>query len=243
VSSCSLEEVSSLARDPGPEGRVIAIANVHSVMSARRNPDLAATLRQAEVVTPDGMPLLWAMKVTGTDPVDRVTGIDVMRTTIRDGLADGVSHFFYGSTRAVLDGLVCRLQAEFPGIRIAGAISPPFRRLTHLEMSQHVRQIRESGADIVWVGLGMPKQELWMHDVHDAIPGTSLIGVGAAFEWVAGNKSRAPRWMQNAGLEWLYRLAQEPKRLWKRYAVNNPHFMMLLAALWLRTRSHGRTQT
>lgn len=242
MSSCSLEGVSHLARNPGPSGRVIVVANVHSVMSARRNADLAATLREAEVVTPDGMPLVWAMRTSGDHPAERVTGIDVMTTTIRDGLDEGVAHFFYGSTEGVLDQLTDRLRTEFPGVEIAGAISPPFRRPTHREMSEHIRQIQESGATIVWVGLGMPKQELWMHDVHDALPGVSLVGVGAAFDWLAGNKSRAPQWMQNSGLEWLYRVAQEPRRLWKRYAVNNPHFMMLLAASWLRRRSHRSSQ-
>lgn len=238
VSSCSLEGVSRLARQPGPSGHVIAIANVHSVMSARRDADLAATLRDAEVVTPDGMPLVWAMKAAADNPAERVTGIDVMTRTIQDGLDDGVPHFFYGSSEDVLDALIERLRADFPGIAIAGAISPPFRRLTHSEISDHIRQIKDSGATVVWVGLGMPKQELWMHDVHDALPGVSLIGVGAAFDWLAGNKSRAPEWMQNSGLEWLYRFSQEPRRLWKRYALNNPLFMVLLVATWLRGRSH-----
>lgn len=239
VASCSVGGVAGLIRDPGPSGRVIAIGNVHSVMSARRDADLAGALRAAEVVTPDGMPLVWAMRVSGDRSVERVTGLDVMTTTIRQGIDDGVGHFFYGSTPRVLDALVGRLKEEFPGIRISGTISPPFRRLTHRELSDHIRQIRESGASVVWVGLGMPKQELWMHDVHPELPGMSLVGVGAAFDWFAGNKKRAPVWMQTAGLEWLFRLSMEPRRLWRRYALNNPHFMLLLAAAWVSRRGRG----
>lgn len=238
VSSCSVGGVAQLARDPGASGRVIAIGNVHSVMSARRDPDLAGALGTAEVVTPDGMPLVWAMRVSGEDRAERVTGIDVMTTAMAQGVDDGVGHFFYGSSPEVLDGLLGKLRESFPGIRVSGAISPPFRRLTHTEMSEHIRQIKDSKATVVWVGLGMPKQELWMHDVHQALPGVSLVGVGAAFDWFAGNKKRAPEWMQRSGLEWLYRLSREPKRLWRRYALNNPHFMMLLAASWLNRRSH-----
>lgn len=238
VSSCSVGGVARLVQDPGSSGRVIAIGNVHSVMSARRDADLAGALGAAEVVTPDGMPLVWAMRVNGDHRAQRVTGIDVMTTAIRQGVDDGVGHFFYGSTPEVLDGLLARLRDEFPGIRVSGAISPPFRRLTHREMSEHIRQIRDSEATVVWVGLGMPKQELWMHDVHHELPGVTLVGVGAAFDWFAGNKKRAPAWMQRSGLEWLYRLSREPKRLWRRYALNNPQFMFLLTATWLGRRSH-----
>lgn len=234
VALCNEEQIAEMILNPGETGQFVAIGNVHSVMTARRDPDLATALRAAEAVTPDGMPLVWAMRAMGASGARRVTGIDVMTTTLERGVEDEVGHFFYGSSEEVLGDLVRTIRGMFPGVIVSGAMSPPYRRLTLDELQLHARQIRESGANVVWVGLGMPKQELWMHDLASALPGMSLVGVGAAFDWLAGKQTRAPKWMQSTGLEWLYRLGQDPGRLWKRYVLNNPLYLLLLISTWLR---------
>ena len=239
VSVCSTEEVARMILRSG-RGKAVAISNVHSVMSARRDADLSEALATADIVTPDGVPVVWAMKASGTKSAQRVTGIDVMRAALRMSSGTDVGHFFYGGTPDVLEALVTRVEQDFPGAVVSGSLSPPFKRLTLPELAEHARQIRDSGATVVWVGLGMPKQELWMHDVAPALPGVSLVGVGAAFDWFADNKRRAPQWMQRAGLEWAYRLAQEPGRLWRRYILNNPLFMVHLTMSWLRNRGARR---
>lgn len=220
-------------------GASVAIGNVHSVMTARRDRDVAQAINGSDVVTPDGMPLVWAMRVAGFEAT-RVTGIDVMTESFRRGSVTGIRHFFYGSTPEVLADLIDRVKAEFPAVEICGAISPPYRRLTLPELMEHAQVIRQSGADVVWVGLGMPKQELWMHDLKPALPGVRLVGVGAAFDWYAGRVTRAPEWMRNRGLEWLYRLTREPGRLWKRYVSTNPGFLLLLTRSWLLHKARRR---
>lgn len=235
VSLCSLEDVTELILSPPEAGQVIAIGNVHSIMTARRSSDLAEALAAANVVTPDGMPLVWALKIGGDEEATRVTGIDVMSESLARGVELEKRHFFYGSTPQVLDAMIRKVQEDYPGVRVAGAISPPFREISEEEQQGYFDDIKSSGADVVWVGLGMPKQELWMHGATKELPSLSLVGVGAAFDWYAGTAPRAPRWMQNTGLEWLYRLIHEPRRLWRRYAFNNPAFLFLLGRRWVRT--------
>lgn len=242
VSLCSVEDVAGLVLSPPHTGRVVAIGNVHSVMTARQDSSVAEALAAADIVTPDGMPLVWALKVNGHSEAVRVTGIDVMSRSLAMGLDSGARHFFYGSSPEVLESLIARVRDNFPGTHVAGSISPPFRELTAEETSSYLEEIRVSSADVVWVGLGMPKQELWMHDATENLPGVTLVGVGAAFDWYAGNVRRAPEWMQKAGLEWLYRLLGDPRRLWRRYVFNNPHFLLLLAARWIKNRVGGRAR-
>ncbi len=208
------------------QGVTVAICNVHSVMSARRDRTLHAALEDTDIATPDGMPLVWALRAFGHGEQTRCTGIDVLELAFEQGT--NLSHFFYGSTEATLVELRSAMADRYPTAVIAGAISPPFRPLSEEEDEAHLARIRESGANVVWVGLGMPKQELWMARVRHRLPGVSLVGVGAAFDWLAGNVSRAPEWMRDAGLEWLYRLSREPRRLWRRYVFNNPAYLLLL---------------
>jgi len=234
VGLCTVPETSRFARDGKTDhARVVAIANVHSVMTARKDRRLADALSSSDLVTPDGMPLVWALKLSGCRQATRVTGIDVMRATLEVGLEANLGHFFYGSTPEVLDALEREVRNAFPDVNICGTLSPPFRPLSREEKDEHVEMIKASGAEIVWVGLGMPKQELWMHEIRDELPGVTLVGVGAAFDWFAGRMKRAPRWIQNAGLEWLFRLAHEPGRLWRRYLSTNPGFMVLLLRRWI----------
>jgi N-acetylglucosaminyldiphosphoundecaprenol N-acetyl-beta-D-mannosaminyltransferase len=231
ISLTSYDEILSLVgARPAGRAMVIVVCNVHSVMSARRDPGLARALGRAEVATPDGMPLVWALQVIADRRQSRVYGPELMRRALVHGADRGWRHFLFGTTPATLDRLRAAAKTIAPGVRIVGEHAPPFRPLTPEEEEAILSQIRASGADIVWVGLGMPKQELWMDRVRDRLPGVTLAGVGAAFDLLSGTVPQAPTWMQRAGLEWLYRLAQEPRRLWRRYLWNNPAYLVLLAA-------------
>lgn len=233
VSLTTIPEVVGHLLDPPEEGLVVAIANVHSVMTARRQPALRRALATAGIVTPDGMPLVWALRAAGHDSAIRVTGIEVMTETLKRG--GDTRHFFYGSTPEVLASIGSVAAESYPEARVAGMLSPPFRELDDTEKTDLVRQIRAAAPDVVWVGLGMPKQEHWMAYAHPLLPGVSLVGVGAAFDWLAGTTPIAPQWMRDRGLEWLYRLILEPRRMWRRYVYNNPAFLILLVGRYVRT--------
>jgi N-acetylglucosaminyldiphosphoundecaprenol N-acetyl-beta-D-mannosaminyltransferase len=233
ISLTTVTDVVGSITDRGLEGVLVVIANVHSVMTSRRDPALAKTLAGADVVTPDGVPLVWALKASGHSTASRVTGIDVMTGAFDAGRSSDLRHFLYGSTESTLDAMVTNLSSQFPGARIVGVLSPHFRELTDDELDGHAALISDSGADVVWVGLGMPKQEEWMARMRPRLPGTSLVGVGAAFDWLAGTMPMAPQWMRDRGLEWLFRLVLEPRRMWRRYVYNNPAFLMLLIRRWI----------
>lgn len=162
--------------------------------------------------------------------MDRVYGPDLMLALCERSLEKGYRHFFYGGAPGVPERLAERLGARFPGLRVVGTFSPPFRPLTLEEDEKVVRMINGASPDILWVGLGAPKQERWMAEHRDRLRVPVMIGVGAAFDFYAGVKRQAPRWMQRAGLEWLFRLCQEPRRLWRRYLLNIPRFLCLVAA-------------
>lgn len=236
ISATSYREVLELLQTGRADrATVVAVCNVHSVMSARRDPALRSALAMADVATPDGMPLVWALRwLYGLDQ-QRVYGPELMRRALLEEGAD-LRHFLYGSSEATLERLRAAISSEAPKARIVGSLSPPFRTLTDAELADHARVIRQSGAGVVWVGLGMPKQELWMHRIADRMPGVALVGVGAAFDFLAGTIRQAPQWTQRAGLEWLFRLTQEPRRLWRRYVWNNPAFLGLLATQLARAK-------
>jgi N-acetylglucosaminyldiphosphoundecaprenol N-acetyl-beta-D-mannosaminyltransferase len=235
VTVSSADEVGRLILNPPPEGLVVAVSNVHTVMSARRSGELAQLLESADVVTADGMPLVWAQRALGAAAAERVDGLRLFTTTVETGLPAGARHFFYGSSPEMMQLMQANLRRSYPDLQIAGAISPPFRPMSPEEEAADVDTIRASRPDVVWVGLGMPKQELWMHRVHGSLPSVALVGVGAVFQWVAGTVRKAPEWMQRTGLEWLFRLVQEP-RLWRRYIWNNPAFVVLCSWQVLRRR-------
>lgn len=243
VSLTTCEQVlGRLAARPADRATVVAVCNVHSVMSARRDPLLGRALADADVATPDGMPLVWALRATAWPDQPRVSGTGLMAAALAYGVERAWGHYFYGATPATLDRLVAAVQRTAPGARVVGTHSPPFRPQTAAEVDADLAAISASGADLVWVGLGMPKQELWMHQVRDRLPGVGLLGVGAAFDMLAGTVRQAPQWMQRAGLEWAFRLVQEPRRLWRRYVWNNPAYLGLLAAQIVRThRGRGTT--
>jgi N-acetylglucosaminyldiphosphoundecaprenol N-acetyl-beta-D-mannosaminyltransferase len=230
ISMTTYDEVLDVLVDrPSDRATVVAVCNVHSVMSARRDPSLRRALESCDVATPDGVPLVWTLRKTANPGQQRVYGPDIMRRAMADDREPGLRHYVYGSTPETLEALQEAIAATTPHARIVGSFSPPFAPPTDASDTADAERIRTSGADVVWVGLGMPKQELWMHRMAPALPGVALVGVGAAFDFIAGTVPEAPEWMMKAGLEWLYRLSREPRRLWRRYLWNNPMFMVLVA--------------
>jgi N-acetylglucosaminyldiphosphoundecaprenol N-acetyl-beta-D-mannosaminyltransferase len=194
-------------------------------MESQRDAELRAIHNAAGMVTPDGMPLVWISRATGFHHVERVYGPDLMLACCEVSQTAGYRHYFYGGAPGVPERLAERLQSRFAGLKVVGSYSPPFRALTPVEDASVVDQINRAGPDIVWVGLSTPKQERWMSEHRGRLHAPVLIGVGAAFDFHAGLKQQAPGWMQRSGLEWLYRLCQEPRRLWRRYLRNNPLFV------------------
>jgi N-acetylglucosaminyldiphosphoundecaprenol N-acetyl-beta-D-mannosaminyltransferase len=209
-------------------------ANVHGVMEARRDRGLREAYAAAGLVVADGVPLVWVGRLLGQRAVRRVYGPDFMLLLAERAAARGYRVFFYGGASGVAADLAAQFSRRFPGLRVVGAESPPFRSLTAEEDAATVARINASGADIVWVGLGCPKQERWMAEHRAALTAPVLIGVGAAFDFHTGRVLQAPRWLMPLGLEWLYRLIQEPRRLWRRYLLYNPLFVLLVAGQLLR---------
>ncbi len=207
------------------ESRYICICNAHSIVTARQDKAFSTAIAQADMATPDGAPVAWMIRRLGFKTQQRINGPDLMWNYCAQAAQQHESIYLYGGTSATLQELQCRLARVFPGLRVAGAESPPFRPLTADEDAAVVARINASGAGTVWVSLGCPKQELWMA-AHRGRVNAVMIGVGAAFEYHAGVIPRAPRWMQNSGLEWLHRLYTEPRRLWRRYLVTNTLFIV-----------------
>ncbi|MCW2248709.1 N-acetylglucosaminyldiphosphoundecaprenol N-acetyl-beta-D-mannosaminyltransferase [Azospirillum fermentarium] len=237
VSAINLDDAVSTIRTWVAGGRrsYVCVTGVHGVMESQDDPALRDIHNRAGLVTPDGMPLVWLLKHAGHRGADRVYGPDLMAAVFADtDTGDGPAHFLYGSTPEVLERLSRNLQARFPGCRIAGTFSPPFRPLTDAEEAEVAARINASGAGIVWVGLSTPKQERWMAAHRPHLTAPVLVGVGAAFDFHAGLKRQAPRVIQRSGFEWLFRLATEPRRLWRRYATNNPRFVVRIAGQLLR---------
>ena len=208
------------------ESRVVCICNVHSVVTASLDAEFRQVVNAADMATPDGAPVAWMLRRLGHVEQQRINGPDLMWRYCEQVQSRDESIFFFGSTEVTLATLKTKLLSAFPNLKIAGAISPPFRALTAEEDTAIVEQINASGVGVVWVSLGCPKQELWMA-AHRGRINAVMVGVGAAFDYHAGTIKRAPKWMQDYGLEWFYRLVSEPRRLWKRYLVTNTLFVVL----------------
>ncbi len=202
----------------------ICVTGVHGVMESQSDPTLRGILNRAFLNTPDGMPMVWAGKLRGFREMDRVYGPDLMHLVCDWSRQKNYKHFLYGGADGVASELKQRLEEKFPGLKIAGTYTPPFRALNATEEAELIRTVGELKPDILWVGLSTPKQERFMAQYGSKLATTLLFGVGAAFDFHAGRVRQAPRWMQRSGLEWLFRLGCEPKRLWKRYLKNNPVF-------------------
>jgi N-acetylglucosaminyldiphosphoundecaprenol N-acetyl-beta-D-mannosaminyltransferase len=193
-----------------------------------------AIVNDADLVTPDGMPLVWALRLFGVARATRVYGPTLTEHVLQRASTAGVPVGFYGSSPQVLARLLEACRQQFPGLRLGYSYAPPFRELTAAEDAAIVGEINASGARILFVGLGCPRQERWMAS-HKGRVNAVMLGVGAAFDFLSGVKPQAPAWMQRAGLEWLFRLASEPRRLWWRYAYHNPRFMALFAGQYLKS--------
>jgi len=205
----------------------VCVTGVHGVMESHDDPELRNIHNRAGLVTPDGMPLVWMSRAKGHSRVERVYGPDLMLACCAASVSRGYRHYLYGGRPGVPERLATRLQQRFPGLEIAGTWSPPFGDLQPDEQRAVIDRINAAAPDVVWVGLSTPKQERWMARHVGRLCAPVLIGVGAAFDFLAGVKRQAPRWMQRSGLEWLFRLGTEPRRLGPRYLVNNPRFVWL----------------
>ena len=220
------------------ESRYVCLGVVASVMEARESAEYRAALESADLVTADGMPLVWMLRGLGARSASRVYGPELTLAVLWAAQAAGVPVGFYGSSKEVMELLTANLRWRFPRLNVVFQEAPPFRALSAQEEAAEVLAIKESGARILFVGLGSAKQDLWMARHRGRVQAV-MLGVGAAFDFLAGTKAQAPRWMQNSGLEWLFRLATEPKRLWRRYLRHNPRFawlavMQILARAVLR---------
>lgn len=221
--------VSRLLAAPALGERLRAhFCTVHTIVEAQDRPDLRDLLNTADLVAPDGMPLVWLQRASGR-PCERVCGPDLMLALLDRGRATGARHFFYGGAEGVASDLARRMAQRYPGLRVAGTESPPFRRLSPEEDAAAVERINAAAPDFVWVGLGSPQQELWLATHRDRLAAPVLLAVGAAFDFHAGRRPRAPELMRRTGTEWLFRLAAEPRRLGRRYTVTNARFVALLA--------------
>lgn len=207
----------------------MCVRDAHGVVRCQKDSELRSIHNRAFLVTPDGMPLVWALRHAGHTECDRVYGPDLMLSVFEAGRAKGLRHFLYGATQETLDQLRKRLIAKFPDAQIIGSHAPPFRELSSQEEVDIADQINRSSADIIWVGLSSPKQERWMARMRDRLEAPMLVGVGAAFDFHAGLKRQAPRIIQRSGFEWVFRLLCEPRRLWRRYALVVPTFISLTA--------------
>ncbi len=204
----------------------ICHATAYGVNAARHDPAFRSALNHARLTHPDGMPLVWLGRWHGHAQTTRVYGPDLMLGVCDAGRPAGLKHFFFGGRPGVAEQLRARLTARFPGLEVVGTSTPPFRPLTPGEFAQLQAAIASTGPDLVWVGLSSPTQEKFMAEHWPALEAGLLIGVGAAFDFHSGRVRQAPRWMQRSGLEWLFRLGTEPRRLWPRYLVHNPLFVL-----------------
>jgi N-acetylglucosaminyldiphosphoundecaprenol N-acetyl-beta-D-mannosaminyltransferase len=208
--------------------KYVCVATVNNVMEAYDSVTFRKLMNQADLVTPDGMPVVWALRALGYRNATRVYGPDLTPIVLNEAAIAGIPVGFYGSSPAVLERLVNCVRSKYPTLRVVYAFSPPFRALNKEEDQAITKNINSSGAKILFIGLNTPKQDIWMAE-HQHKVDSVMVGVGAAFDFLSGSKPQAPRWMMGVGLEWLFRLGTEPRRLWKRYLKHNPRFVWFFA--------------
>ena len=215
----------------------VCVPDVHLIMQSQWDDELRRILNGASMTVTDGMPLVWFCRLAGHRQTQRVYGPDLLLAACKDGLDKGRRHYFYGGAEGVAEALAAKLKAAYPGLVVAGVYSPPFRTLSAEEEMDIAAAIDATEPDVVWVGLGAPKQEYWMRRFRDLLRAPVLVGVGAAFDFHSGAKPQAQKMIRSAGLEWVFRLATEPKRLWPRYRKVIPAFLagITLQGLGLRT--------
>lgn len=225
------------------QSTVVCVANVHMFVEAKRSKSYTNILDTADIITPDGKPLTWALKLLNGISQERVAGMDLFPSLLQASEATGQSVYFFGGSERMLEKLLAKVKSNFPSLHIAGHYSPPFRTLTAAEQCAIIETIKQAKPHLLFVALGCPKQEIWMHEMKEEL-NTVMVGVGGALPVYAGMQKRAPKWMQKGGLEWLYRLGQEPRRLFKRYAITNSLFLWmifkeLLTQKFSRSKSSG----
>lgn len=222
----------------------VCVCPVSTIMECQENERMLTSVNSAALVTPDGMPVVWLGRMSGFGNMRRVYGPDLMLEVCRISAEKGYKNYFYGSSENVLEGLRDKLAVLYPGLKISGSYSPAFSELTAAEEEEIIRKINGSNSDILWVGLGSPKQDIWMYEHRDRINVPVMVGVGAAFDFISGKKKQAPRFMQRTGTEWLFRLATEPRRLWKRYIFGNTRFLYLICRefLWGNNSKRRRAE-
>jgi len=209
-------------------GHYIAVTGMHGVMEAQHDARFRRVLADAGLVVPDGMPLVWIGRLRGQALRRRVYGPELLLRFCEDTSRTHCRHFFYGGEEGLAKQLAESLAQSCPGMKIVGTYSPPFRSLTPEEDVEVTEQINRAAPDVLWVGLSTPKQELWMSEHRDVLRVPVMVGVGAAFDFLSARKKQAPLWMREHGLEWLFRLSREPRRLWRRYLINGPEFAFLV---------------
>lgn len=221
-----VERIAEMAR--GGDGDYVCFSTVHMAMESYDDREFGKIVNGADFIVTDGMPLVWMQRLQGAQKAARVRANDLMISLCEYAEKHNLKVGFYGGKKEVIEGIKMRAARDFPNLQIVYAFSPPFRALSDEEDRKITDEINDSGAQILFVGLGCPKQERWMA-AHKANIKAVMLGVGASFDFYAGNVSESPAWLGNLGLEWLYRLTQEPRRLWRRYLILNPRFITLAA--------------
>lgn len=216
------------------EKRYVCVAPVSTIVDCQGDPQYRQIVNGAGMVTPDGMPLVWIGKLRGSKVIQRTYGPDLMLTVCAESQEKGYKHYFFGGAEQTMPLLLKNLKQKFPKLNVAGYFIPPFRKINQIEEQNVIDQINSTNPDILWIGLGSPKQDFWMHNHRSKLNVPIIVGVGAAFDFLAGTKRQAPRWMRRCGLEWLFRLGSEPKRLWKRYIIGNTVFVALILGDWFK---------
>ena len=211
--------------DDGITGRFVCVTDVHCIMQSYRRPEVRDAYNSASLCVPDGMPLTWVGRARGQRTMGRVYGPDLMLRLLEISSRMGYTNFFYGGAEGVAEDLKRRMTFRFPDLKVVGTYCPPFRILNDREREDLISMVEDLRPDFFWVGLGAPKQELFMREFHEVLRAKVMIGVGAAFDFHTGRVQQAPRWMMRAGLEWFFRLCMEPRRLAPRYFRNNPAFI------------------
>jgi N-acetylglucosaminyldiphosphoundecaprenol N-acetyl-beta-D-mannosaminyltransferase len=231
VSSINMEKAIETVRKwiENKTPNYVCVTPAHGILDCQNNPELLEIFNSSGLTTPDGMAIVWLLKLSGHKDVSRVYGPDLMLEVCSESIKAGWRHFFYGGEPGVAEELVKKLTTNYPGLQVVGTYTPPFRNLTYKEDQEIISFINSVEPDIIWVGISTPKQERWMASHVGKVSASVIIGVGAAFDFHSGRKKQAPHWMQRSGLEWLYRLLSEPKRLWRRYA-KYPRFVILVVA-------------
>jgi N-acetylglucosaminyldiphosphoundecaprenol N-acetyl-beta-D-mannosaminyltransferase len=232
-----------IAQRSGSKSEYIVVSNAYDLVTNSKNDRIKKAANNSSFTIPDGTPLIWLGRLHGYILKRRVYGPDLMFEFLKLSEVKGYSHFFYGSSPKILDLLVNNLRKKFPSLNIAGSYSPPFRKLSEEEEKEVIDSINKACPDILWVGLGTPKQQLWMYDYKDRVKVPVMAGVGAAFDFFARTTPHAPRWIRDNGFEWLFRFLVEPRRLWKRYLVGNTIFIWIFLKEFIKVRRKLKVKT